>query len=157
MDSDRQWGWYRGIASWHALCGTPPPLTTPDYYHPSFASFRRGVVLLRFSPELIGHPCSILRRMGPDMPPPFRSFGNRFENEHVSSFITRNRGIYSLSHRCIGGNGLFYIGNGGVLRGADGRTREETENGYGGRSKILIHNPFFPTADVARFTIPFRI
>lgn len=23
VDSDRQWGWYRGIASWHALCGPP--------------------------------------------------------------------------------------------------------------------------------------
>lgn len=135
MDSDRQWGWYRGIASWHALCGTPPPLTTPDYYHPSFASFRPGVVLLRFSLELIGHP-----RHGqiyiPSLPP--KSFRKRLLFSFVVSEI-----VALFVYPAGGGNRLFpkearslRDGRWGLKESRGKRRRMDIADG----SKILIHS-----------------
>lgn len=139
-----------GVVSWNRVLArivrNPcPPLTTPDYYHPSFASFRRGVVLLRFSLELIGHPCSILHRMEPDIytPPPFRNvWKNRFENESPYVCYTKLWNLFVISpvHR-------FILGE---RRWSFKRRREKTENGYRGRSKILIHNPFLPQDSLCR-------
>ena len=82
MDSDRQWGWYRGIASWHALCASPN-----DARLLSPVGLFRGVAFER-------HPLAISRvkrrslfrfTMGSSM----RPRANRFENAHVRNDKTK--------------------------------------------------------------------
>ena len=79
VNSDRQWGWYRGIASWHALCGpsNDARLLSPRW----FVSWVRNDVLLR-SLELSDDPCSVSSVHSSK-----RSRGNRFENTHIPRLL----------------------------------------------------------------------
>lgn len=70
-----------GVVSWNRVLArivrNPSPLNDARLLSSLFASFRRGVVLLRFSLELIGHPCSILRICIPSLPIVSKSFRKR--------------------------------------------------------------------------------
>lgn len=153
-----------GVVSWNRVLArivrNPSPLNDARLLSSLFcfvSSWGRPLAILsRVNRPSLFHPPQDGTRYAPSLPIVWKSFRKRARllvYYETVEFIRYPTGASVETVYFISGT----VRGGGVLRGADGRTREETENGYGGRSKILIHNPFLPTADVARFTIPFRI